>query len=143
MDRSPIRELIDGYHAAINLQDWNLLEKLFSDHATWQATEPVNLRFEGRSAVVEGLRQSVLRQELLVQTCSGILIRPTSNRTAAVTSTLVEFGREAASDGDRWMAVGFYEDEVAEADGIWRFDHRTLRVRYLGPIDLGGEVHPL
>ena len=42
--------LIGRYHAAINLQDWENLEDVFTTDAVWEVLAPVNLRFEGRDA---------------------------------------------------------------------------------------------
>lgn len=137
-----IRELVDRYHAAINTHDWDLLRSVFSEDAIWEAMHPVNLRFDGCAAILDGLRKSVLRQELLVQSCAGVVIEMTSDVTAEVNSTLVEFGLEA-SGGKRWTAVAFYSDQVRKEFDTWRFTHRKLKVRYLGDLDLSGQIFAL
>jgi hypothetical protein len=77
-----------------------------------------------------GLRQSVERQELLAQSCSGVVVTLRDRATASIRSTLMEFGREREG-GAGWEAVGFHDDEVRKDDGTWRFVRRTLRVRYM------------
>lgn len=142
MDHVLIRELIERYHAAVNRQDWDLLAAVFAEDARWEALQPVNLLFEGRTAVLEGLQASVLRQELLVQSCAGVVIDLISDSTAYVQSTLIEFGREPGNVAP-WMAVGFYDDEARKEGSTWRFVRRTLSVRYLGNADLSGDVFGL
>jgi ketosteroid isomerase-like protein len=133
VDRAALRDLIDQYHAAINHRDFTLLAGVFASDAVWEALAPINLHFEGRDAVLEGLRQSVGRQELLVQSSSGVVITLRDARTASIRSTLTEIGRER-DGGAGWEAVGFYDDEARkDDDGVWRFVRRTFRVRYMGP----------
>lgn len=138
-DHLAIRELIDRYHAAINRHDWALLDTLFAPDAVWEARAPIDLRFDGHDAVMAGLRNSVLRQELLVQTCSGVTVMLDSASRAMVTSTLIEFGREKES-GHGWCAVAFYDDEVRKDHGRWKFTRRILQVRYIGDSALAGQV---
>lgn len=138
-DRFAIRELIENYHAAINRHDWELLAEVFTPDAVWQALAPINLKFDGHEEIMTGLRSSVLRQELLVQSCSGVTVTLNDADAATVTSTLIEFGREK-DGGDGWSAVAFYGDEVRKAQGEWRFTRRTLQVRYLGDPSLAGQV---
>ncbi len=141
-DRVAIRELIDRYHSAVNTQNWKFFAELFTPTAAWKALDPINLCFEGHEAIMAGLRKSVLRQEMLVQTCAGVVVNLTAETTGKVTSTLIEFGREI-DGGQRWSAVAFYDDEVRKQHGAWRFQRRTLQVRYLGSPDLSGAVLPL
>jgi ketosteroid isomerase-like protein len=138
-DRVALRELVDRYHAAINQRDFALLGDVFAPDAVWEALAPVNLRFEGHRSVIEGLRQSVGRQEVLVQSCSGVVITLRDARTASIHSTLTELGRER-DGGAGWEAIGFYDDEARKDGDTWRFVRRTLRLRYMGKRDLPGEV---
>jgi len=139
--RAAIRDLVDSYHAAINHRDWDLLSGLFAADAVWQALPPIDLRFDGHEAVVSGLKASVSRQELLVQSSSGLVIDLNLNgpEVATVRSTLIEFGREKDS-GSGWSAVAFYADDVVFKNGAWRFARRTLRVRFMGEARVVGQV---
>ena len=58
--------LIGRYHAAINLQDWENLEDVFTTDAVWEVLAPVNLRFEGRDAVTAGSWGKGLAGDLVV-----------------------------------------------------------------------------
>jgi ketosteroid isomerase-like protein len=140
--RFEIHELIDRYHAAINLQDWSLLGELFAQDAVWEARAPFNMRFEGREAIVKGLIASVARQEMLVQSSSGIAIEVHSSDFANIRSTLIEFGREANS-GRGWSAVAFYFDRVRRDGGVWRFAERSLQLRYEDDAPIGSNIIPL
>jgi ketosteroid isomerase-like protein len=138
-DRLALRELVDRYHAAINQRDFAMLADVFAPDAVWEALAPVNLHFERRDPILAGLRQSVGRQEVLVQTCSGVVVTLRGATTASIHSTLMEFGRER-DGGAGWEVVGFYDDEARKDEGTWRFTRRTLRVRYMGKREVAGEV---
>jgi hypothetical protein len=137
-----VRRLIDRYHAAVNLQDWALLRQLFTADSVWQAAAPLDMRFEGREAIVAGLRQSVARQDLLVQTSAALVIEPQGDDMADVTSTLIEFGREAET-GRGWSAVAFYRDRVVRTGSDWQFEKRMLYLRYEDDAPIGSGIHPL
>jgi hypothetical protein len=136
-DNLQIRELVDSWHAAVNLRDVSLLHDAFEPSAVWEVLAPVNLRHEGRDAILKGLQESMGRQELLVQLCSGLVVALRSNSEASAVSTLVEQGRETKESAP-WIAIGFYRDELIKRSGRWRFAKRSLHVRYLGPLDLRG-----
>ncbi len=137
--RTAIRELLDTYHGAINFADWVALEGVFTEDAVWEALLPIDLRFEGRQAILEGLEQSVGRQELPVQSSSGILIDFSDDGSASVRSTLSEFGKEKGT-GKGWRAIAVYFDRVVQRDGFWRFQRRTLQLRYQGDSPAPGQV---
>ena len=135
-DRSAIRELCDLYHAAVNFRDWSLLADIFAPDATWFGMPPIDLRFEGISAIIEGVRASVERQEILVQTSSGLVIDLHDTDAGSVKSTLLEFGREPGKDG--WSAVAVFNDRVIKLDGMWRFAARTVHLHHLGTLPISG-----
>lgn len=137
--RQEIRELLESYHAAVNHRDWELLESVFAKDAVWEAKPPVNLRFEGGVAILDGLKASILRQELLIQTCSGVVVDLKGAANASVRSTLVELGRDATT-AKGWTALAFYYDEVIKIDKAWRFMRRTLRLHYASDFPLPGDV---
>jgi len=137
--KAAIRDLLDTYHGAINHIDWAALEGVFTEDAVWEALPPIGLRFEGRQAVLKGLKQSVGRQELLVQSSSGVLIDFAVDGSASVRSTLSEFGKEKGT-GKGWRAIAVYLDRVVQRDGFWRFQKRTLQLRYQGDSPAPGQV---
>jgi ketosteroid isomerase-like protein len=137
LDNLQIRELIDAWHAAVNLRDVSLLHDGFEPAALWEVLAPVNLRHEGRDAILKGLRESMERQELLVQLNSGLVVTLRGDSEASAVSTLVEQGRES-KQATPWMAIGFYRDELVKHGGRWRFAKRSLHLRYMGPLDLRG-----
>jgi ketosteroid isomerase-like protein len=138
-DKLAIRELIDSYHTAINQRDWSLLSDLFAADALWEAAAPVNLRFEGHAAIMQGLHTSVGRQEVLVQSSSGLTIELQTSDQATARVTLSEFGREHGA-AKEWRAIAFYYDVVIKQQGRWRFKQRSLRVRYMAEGDQIGQV---
>lgn len=137
-DRAAIRDLCDLYHAAVNFRDWTILPTIFTPDAVWCAMPPIGLRFEGLSAVTDGIRTSVERQEILVQTSSGIVVAFDDADAATVRSTLIEFGKDASQDG--WSAVAVFEDRLVKAENRWRFAARTVHLRHLGAFPISKEL---
>jgi hypothetical protein len=137
--RIEIREVLDRYHAAINLRDWQLLDTLFAEDAIWEVGPPVNLRVERREQIVSAIRKSVLRQELLVQSNFAVVIDVKSRDAATAHSTIVEFGREPNA-GKGMQVVGFYDDELARVDGTWKYLRHAMRVRYMNDAPVPGEL---
>ncbi len=72
-DRVEIQELIHRYHDAINHRDFTALEALFTEDAVWEVSA-FSLRYEGRANIVAGLSEGVRSLELLVQSCSPIVV---------------------------------------------------------------------
>jgi hypothetical protein len=142
LDATAIRELLDTYHGAINFRDWQALDRVFTDDAVWHALAPLDLRFEGRATVLEGLKKSVGRQELLVQGSSGILVDLVADGVARVRSTLSEFGKETGT-GKGWRAIAVYTDRVVKQGATWRFQQRSLQLRYQGDSPAPGPVVPV
>jgi uncharacterized protein (TIGR02246 family) len=140
VDRLAIRDLVDAYHAAVNMRDLELLASLFTEDAVWEAMPPVNFRFDGRTAIRDGLRGTISKQEFLIQSVSGWYVDKLGEDEAAMRSTMMETGRETGGGGG-WRAVAFYYDRAVKGDdGQWQFARRTLHLRYMERLALGGEL---
>lgn len=127
--RAEIRELLDLYHAAINGRDWALLPRIFTETAIWDAPAPIGARFAGLAQLERGFAESVGRQELLVQSSSGVVIDFVSATEALVRSTMVEFGREP--DKATWTAVVRFEDTAVLTQAGWRIAARKVLVDHV------------
>jgi hypothetical protein len=138
--RIEIREVLDRYHAAVNLRDWHLLGTLFAYDAVWEVGPPVNLHFQGRERIVSEIQKSVLRQEFLVQNACAVVIDVKSPDAATARSTIIEFGREP-NGGKGMQVVGFYDDDLARVDGTWKYKRHAMRVRYMNDAPLPGKLN--
>lgn len=127
--RAEIRELLDLYHAAVNGRDWALLPRIFTETAIWDAPAPIGARFSGLAELERGFAESVGRQELLVQSSSGVVIDFVSAAEALVRSTMVEFGREP--DKVTWTAVVRFEDTAVLTQAGWRIAARKVLVDHV------------
>jgi ketosteroid isomerase-like protein len=136
--RLEIRELLDRYHAAVNTRDFALLNTLFAKQAVWEVGPPVNLHVEGRDAIVQAIRQSVERQEFLVQINSAVVIDLRDSNHASAHSTIVEFGREPGGKG--MQVVGFYDDELVREDGAWKYARHAMRVQFMNDAPVEGRL---
>jgi hypothetical protein len=137
--RIEIREVLDRYHAAVNLRDWQLLGTLFAERAIWEVGPPVNLHVEGRERIVSAIQKSVLRQEFLVQSNFAVVIDVKRNDAATARSTIIEFGREPNAEKGM-QVVGFYDDELAKIDGTWKYVRHAMRVRYMNDAPVLGKL---
>lgn len=125
-----IRGLLDRYHASVNHRDWDLLGTLFVADGIWEVMPPIGLRYQGKAEIEAGIRASISRQELLIQSNSGVVISARAGNRASVRSTLTEFGRETA-DARGWSATAFCYDEVVLDGDIWRFQNRVVRLHFM------------
>lgn len=136
-DYRGIRELLERYHCAINLRDWDALGALFTDDAVWEARAPARLRFVGRAAIVKGLLQwSVGRHALLVGSDSGLRIDASRDGRARTESTLLQFG-QASGANTGLRAVEMLSSELVKQGGVWRFARCSI------DLDRRGEALPL
>jgi uncharacterized protein (TIGR02246 family) len=123
-----IRELLDRYHAGVNARDFELLASLFADDAIWEVGPPANLRVAGRDSIVAMLRQTVGRQELLVQANFAVVIDLHDRDHATAHSTIVELGREPSGKG--MQVIGRYDDELVRDRGTWKYARHAMTVTF-------------
>jgi ketosteroid isomerase-like protein len=136
--RLDIRDVMDRYHAGINLRDFDLLESLFADDAVWDVGPPANVQVRGRAAIIDRMRQTVGHQEFLVQINCAVVIDLKDRDRATARSTIVEFGREP--NGKGMQIVGFYEDELARVGRAWRYTKHAMRVRFVNDAPMPGTI---
>jgi ketosteroid isomerase-like protein len=140
IDRLAIRSLIDTYTDALNRQDWGTMPGLFTADAVWQASGPVELRFEGRDALVAALQGMISSLEFLLQNNSAVVIELSGDRARARVS-LSELGRNRAGKG--MSNFGMYLDDLVKSEGRWRFQRRSFRFRYAEAPAVSGQVFAL
>src|SRR5688500_6186548 len=63
-DHIAIRQLVDRYNDLINHRDWKGISEIFSINATWQALNPINLKWSGLDNIQKSLPESVERLEV-------------------------------------------------------------------------------
>jgi ketosteroid isomerase-like protein len=139
LDRLAIQDLINGYSDAVTRADWAQCEAVYAPHVLWESPG-LGLRCEGRAAFMEMMR-GTSTAGLLVQTPHASVISLTDSDQAHATTTIHEFIRGLARDGQQAdiEQYGVYFDDVERIDGEWKFTHRLFVPLYRG--DLGsGEI---
>jgi hypothetical protein len=135
-DRQEIRELADRYTIGITTRDWALVRSCYHETAHWHAS--VGLDFQGREALVEGLRAIVESANFHLQMQHAILIENLTADSATARSVLHEVvGRP---DGSGLNVLGVYNDRIGKFDGRWLFVERYFDAHYLDPTPLPGKV---
>lgn len=138
VDRGEIRELIERAHDAVNHRDFEALGALYTEDGVWEVAPPFNRHFIGPRDISAGIAESVGRLEVLVQSCSSIVIDLQDATHATARTSMAEFGR--FRDGKSMNVAGTYFETLRKVDGKWRFAHRVFRVRYADDLPVPGQV---
>ncbi len=146
LDRLAVQDLVFRYSDAVTRADWAACEAVFAPDVIWES--PLGLRFEGRDAFLEMLRETT-SNDLLIQTSHSPVITLTGPDRASATTTVHELSRGIArADSDLGAAgaevnvdhYGLYYDELARIDGEWKFTHRVFVPVYTRTGDVTGHV---
>lgn len=141
MEELEIRSVIERYTDALNTQNWAALAPLFASQAVWETSGgPIELRFEGRDAVLGALQGMLTSLDFLVQSLGSVVIELNGDQARARVS-LQELGRD--KDGRGMLNVGVYFDDLAKIEGRWQFVKRSFRFRYADAPALAGAVFAL
>ncbi|MDG1311884.1 MAG: nuclear transport factor 2 family protein [Porticoccaceae bacterium] len=136
-DHLEIQQVINLYASALDKQQWDALEGVFTDDAV---ANFIGIGvFEGRQAIVE-LVASVLTQCSVTQHLLGniniVVTGDTATATCYLSALHVGLGDYAAETLTVW---GEYSDELVRTAVGWRIKHRTLTSQHAsGDIGLNG-----
>jgi hypothetical protein len=135
LERLAIRERIDQYIDLINHRDWDAYEDLWTNDMVWTASEPIGMRIEGRSAMMDFLRENqAYGFGFLFQMAHGIVVELVDERRARSRHTLHVIS-------NKFTTIGIYYDELVKGDdGLWRFRLRDYRITHHDPTELGGST---
>jgi ketosteroid isomerase-like protein len=136
-DEHAIRTLTASYTDAINRADIDDIAHVYDDEAVFTMMERPSV--VGRAAILDTLRATVARYQLVMQLLHSGVVQTDGDRARARWQ-ITEF--QIMNDGQQRFVAGRYEDElVRRADG-WKFVRRTFTARYLGDVDLTSGVRP-
>ena len=136
-DELAIRSLTAAYTDAINRADIDDIAKVYDDDAVFTMMERPSV--VGRAAILEVLRATVARYELVMQLLHSGVVQVDGDRARArwqVTELQVPL------DGPPRFVAGRYEDEHVRRAHGWQFSRRTFTARYLGDLTLSSGVRP-
>ena len=140
-----IINLVNRYTDAINRRDWATVSDVFAEDGIWDVggpdAGPFCFLFEGRGAVVSGIRGLVEGLEFLVQKSFAPVITVSGDRATASVTVEEESRAPGAIDGGH--IFGMYTDHIRrDADGQWRFERREFRFIYMETRQYPGNVLP-
>ncbi|MFB1484920.1 nuclear transport factor 2 family protein [Corallococcus sp. RDP092CA] len=133
-----VREVIERFHDAVNHRDFAAIEPLFAADGVWVVAPPFDRHIEGAANIASGVAESVGKLELLIQTCSPIIVDLTDETHATVRTSMQEVGR--FKGGGSMRVAGTYFDTLHKDGGVWRFTHRVFRPRYADAPPLTGQL---
>lgn len=122
-----IRELVERYSLAVTARDYELLRTCFAPEASWAVGDPINLKAEGRDAIVEFIRERQAMGSFSFQGVGAMVLDQTDDDAATGRVAI----HEAALRGEDYLPLklyGIYRDEFVCRDGEWRFLSRRCDV---------------
>ena len=136
-DEMAIRTLTASYTDAINRMDIADIARVYDDDAVFTMMDRPSV--VGRAAILETLRSTVARYQLVMQLLHSGVVQLDGDRARARWQ-VTEF--QVLDDGSPRFVAGRYEDELVRRPDGWKFARRTFTARYLGDIALGSAVRP-
>jgi ketosteroid isomerase-like protein len=138
IDKLAIQEVIARYCDALNRDDWDAYEALFTSDAVWELSAPWGFKVEGARAIRELISKLVGRGDFIVQTNHSTVVRLLGGDRASATTTIRETSR--GRDGGSATHLGIYCDELVRSTEGWKFKHRFFQSVYYDESPLTGRV---
>jgi ketosteroid isomerase-like protein len=136
-DEQAIRTLTASYTDAINRMDIDDIAPVYDEQAVFTMMDRPSV--VGRTAILDVLRATVARYQLVMQLLHSGVVQLDGDRARARWQ-ITEF--QILADGQPRFIAGRYEDEhVRRADG-WKFARRMFTARYVGDISLTSGARP-
>ncbi len=137
-DRIAIRELTERYTMGVTCRDWQAVASCYHADATWRAPQ-VGMEFEGRDALVSGIRASVEANPFQLQMQHALVIDSLTADRATARSILHEV-LKASADEPGSSFLGIYNDVVTKPDGVWKFESRRFDIHFADAAGLNGMI---
>src|SRR5262245_26869780 len=138
IDKLAIQELINQYCDALNRDDWDAYEALFTSDAVWELSSPWGFKIEGARAIREVISKLVAKGDFIVQTNHSTVVTLLGADRASATTTIRETSR--GKDGRSATHLGIYYDNLVRVPGGWKFQHRFFQSVYYDETPLTGRV---
>ena len=138
IDKLAIQEVIDGYCDALNRDDWDAYEALFTSDAVWELSPPWAFKVEGARPIREFISKLVAKGDFIVQTNHSTIVTLLGGDSASATTTIRETSR--GKDARSATHLGIYCDELVRDVGGWKFKHRFFQSIYYDETPLTGRV---
>jgi ketosteroid isomerase-like protein len=136
-DDHAIRVLTASYTDAINRFAIDDIARVYDDDAVFTMMDRPGV--VGREAILDTLRSTVARYQLIMQLVHSGVVQIDGDRARARWQ-ITEL--QIMNDGQSRFVAGRYEDEHVRRDDGWKFARRTFTARYLGDLDLSSGARP-
>ena len=137
-DRIAIRELTERYTMGVTCRDWDAVASCYHEHAHWRAPQ-VGMDFEGREALVAGIRASVEANPFQLQMQHALVIDSLTADRATARSILHEVLKHTADEPGASF-LGIYNDVITKPDGVWKFESRRFDIHLADATGLNGQI---
>lgn len=148
-DEWAIHNLLNRYTDAVNQRDWRIYRDCWTENATWELHEPINVLKTGINNILLEARRAVESQELFVQMIHAAIVFDIHDETAKSRVTLNEIGKanpngQGALPGVNGMFIlAYYTNDLLKQNGVWKFKKRVYDVVYMDTTAPSGKVFPL
>lgn len=139
-DESEIKRAINLYGFAVDTQDWDLFDQIFTEDIDADYSETSHWRdlatFKSDFAVYhdpfDGTQHSMM----------GHLVNVGGDKANAMTYATWRLIRLGLAGGDFWEGTGWYDDVLVRTAEGWRISKRTCRIIWWGGNPLVNETVP-
>jgi hypothetical protein len=129
-DIAEIVNLINFYAVAVDSQQWQLFDRIFTDdvdadfggQAAWQGLAPLKQAFEAIHAPFESTQHATRGHHVVVN----------GNHATCLSYVHGRFIREVPEGGNMFESIGWYDDKLVRTAGGWRIARRSCRTQWWG-----------
>ena len=129
-DIAEIVTLVNLYPIAVDSQQWDLLDCVFTDDveadfggpAAWQGLTPLKLAFEAIHAPFESTQHATRGHHVALD----------GERATCLSYVHGRFIREVPEGGNMFESIGWYDDELVPTPAGWRIARRICRIQWWG-----------
>jgi ketosteroid isomerase-like protein len=132
-----IRSLGETFADSANRHDYDRFADLWTEDAVWEIGSPINVRFEGRAAIRQGVEDLLGRWDFFVQMPHAFDVRIEGDEAVAYwTIHEVARSRDLVAGNSNFS---LYLDELSRTPQGWRFRSRRYRTIYSDQTALTGQ----
>jgi ketosteroid isomerase-like protein len=126
-DKLEIIEIMNLYGAALDAQDWDLFDRIFSEDVT-AVFGPAGAGWQGLSEFKRSFAEFHLTLDSHQHTMMGHLVHVEGDKAYAFSYGNWLLTRDAAIGGPNWLGTGWYDDELVRGEHGWRITRRVCRL---------------
>jgi ketosteroid isomerase-like protein len=126
-DKVAIIEALNLYGAALDAQQWDLFDRVFTKDVTADFG-PAGAAWSGLENFKRSFAEFHSRLDSHQHTMMGHLVHVNGDKANAFSYGNWLLVREAAKGGPTWLGTGWYDDELVRNGAGWRIRRRVCRL---------------